>query len=119
MAEVRWTPGMTVAELERQAIFAALEHYHGNKTATANSLGVSVKTIDNKLARYKQDEQKAASLGEQARQDREDFIARCRGTVVKTADGHDTLASVNPEEPPAEPEPPQANPNPKKKAKRG
>ena len=42
-------PGLSLKEIEIQAIHAALEFHKGNKTAAAQQLGVSLKTLYNKL----------------------------------------------------------------------
>jgi DNA-binding NtrC family response regulator len=47
-------PGMTVDEVERQLILATLDRTNGNKTRAARMLGVSLKTLHNKLRRYRQ-----------------------------------------------------------------
>jgi DNA-binding NtrC family response regulator len=39
-------------EVERRHIMQALAHYEGNKSKTAASLGITVKTLYNKLERY-------------------------------------------------------------------
>lgn len=44
--------GMTLEELEKQAILNTLNEKDGNKTETAEQLGVSVKTLYNKLEKY-------------------------------------------------------------------
>jgi len=44
-------PGMTVDEAERQLIAITLAHTGGNKTKAAALLGISLKTLHNKLAR--------------------------------------------------------------------
>jgi transcriptional regulator with PAS, ATPase and Fis domain len=49
------TPGTTVDEAERQLIELTLEHTGGNKTRAAEMLGISLKTLHNKLNRMKQD----------------------------------------------------------------
>lgn len=36
-------------ELEKEHIIRALQHFSGNKTATANALGITLKTLYNKL----------------------------------------------------------------------
>ena len=41
---------MSLRDLEMQTIYATLEKFNGNKTATAQQLGVSLKTLYNKLA---------------------------------------------------------------------
>jgi DNA-binding NtrC family response regulator len=46
---------MQLDELEKAAIFAALERNGGNKTDTAQQLGISVKTLYNKLDKYQQE----------------------------------------------------------------
>jgi len=40
---------LTLREMEQRMIDAALERHHGNKTAAAQELGVSIKTLYNKL----------------------------------------------------------------------
>lgn len=44
--------GATVDEMERQLIFATLEKYGGNKEKTAEVLGLSSKTLYNRLRQY-------------------------------------------------------------------
>jgi DNA-binding NtrC family response regulator len=47
------TPGMTVDEAERQLIEMTLAHTRNNKTRAAEILGISLKTLHNKLQRFK------------------------------------------------------------------
>jgi len=47
--------GMTVGEAERQLIELTLAHTGDNKTRAAEILGVTVKTLHNKLKRFRQD----------------------------------------------------------------
>jgi DNA-binding NtrC family response regulator len=44
-------PGLTVDEAERQLIQLTLAHTGGNKTKAAGMLGISLKTLHNKLTR--------------------------------------------------------------------
>ncbi len=46
---VALAPGMTVEEAERRLIVLTLEHTRGNRTRAAESLGISLKTLHNKL----------------------------------------------------------------------
>jgi DNA-binding NtrC family response regulator len=48
-------PGITVDEAERQLIDVTLQHTGGNKTRAAEMLGISLKTLHNKLNRMKDD----------------------------------------------------------------
>ena len=52
-------PGMTVDEAEEKLIFATLDAAGGNKTRAAEMLGISLKTLHNKLNRFKDDATKA------------------------------------------------------------
>ena len=48
-----WTPGRTLDDIERGVILEALEYHSGNRTHTARSLGISIRTLRNKLADYR------------------------------------------------------------------
>jgi DNA-binding NtrC family response regulator len=55
MQSVGLTPGMTVDEAERKLIELTLAHTRDNKTRAAEILGVTVKTLHNKLKRFRQE----------------------------------------------------------------
>src|SRR6478672_3523029 len=44
--------GRTVADVERELILETLKHCHGNRTHAANILGISIRTLRNKLHEY-------------------------------------------------------------------
>jgi DNA-binding NtrC family response regulator len=46
--------GLTVAHVERQLILGTLDHVHGNRTHAARILGISIRTLRNKLHEYSQ-----------------------------------------------------------------
>jgi DNA-binding NtrC family response regulator len=46
--------GTSIADVERQLIMATLEHHDGNKKKAADVLGVSLKTLYNRLNSYKE-----------------------------------------------------------------
>jgi two-component system response regulator FlrC len=48
-----WKPGRTLDEIERNVILEALKHHDGNRTHTAKALGISIRTLRNKLAEYR------------------------------------------------------------------
>ena len=50
------TPGTTVDEAERRLILLTLDHTRNNKTRAAEILGISLKTLHNKLNRMKDEE---------------------------------------------------------------
>jgi len=54
--EVTLRPGVTVEEAERQLILMTLKHTGGNRARCAELLGLSVKTLFNKLKQYNEPE---------------------------------------------------------------
>ena len=51
------TVGRTVADVERDLILETLKHCLGNRTHAANILGISIRTLRNKLNEYADDGQ--------------------------------------------------------------
>ena len=47
--------GRTVAEVEQSLILQTLDHCLGNRTHAANILGISIRTLRNKLKAYTED----------------------------------------------------------------
>lgn len=47
-----FTPQMKLDDVERSHILRSLDFHQGNKTKTAHSLGITIKTLYNKLQRY-------------------------------------------------------------------
>ena len=46
---------ITISEMERRMIFATLEDLGGNRTRAAERLGISIRTLRNKLREYRGD----------------------------------------------------------------
>lgn len=78
-----WSPGTTLEIVEEQIIKRALAHYNGNKTITASSLGIAVRTLENKLEKYEAQEKEDKRIAEEEKFKRDDFLARCRGKRVE------------------------------------
>lgn len=47
--------GRTIADVERDMIINTLDHVLGNRTHAANILGISIRTLRNKLAQYREE----------------------------------------------------------------
>ncbi len=56
VGEITLRPGVTVEEAERQLIVMTLKHTDGNRARAAELLGLSVKTLFNKLKQYNEPE---------------------------------------------------------------
>jgi two-component system response regulator FlrC len=52
-ASLGWMPGTTLNDIERNVILDALKYHSGNRTHTAKALGISIRTLRNKLAEYR------------------------------------------------------------------
>lgn len=76
---LNWNPGMTIESMEKEAILQALRFYRGNKTATANALGIAIRTLDNKLAQYEIDDKKQKEIDANGKIKRDEFQRRARG----------------------------------------
>lgn len=50
-----WQPGIKLETIEREIYLTALKFYQGNKSAVADSLGVSSRTVDNKVKKFIED----------------------------------------------------------------
>ncbi len=48
-----WSPGKTLDDIERNVIIEALGYHQGNRTHTAKALGISIRTLRNKISDYK------------------------------------------------------------------
>ena len=51
--KANWAPGRTLDDIERNVIIEALQYHNGNRTHTARALGISIRTLRNKLADYR------------------------------------------------------------------
>lgn len=48
--------GRSIADVEKDLIMSTLEHYEGDKSVTASTLGISLKTLYNRLKQYEKEE---------------------------------------------------------------
>ena len=48
----RWLVGSPISAVERDLVLETLAHTHGNRTVSARLLGVSVRTLRNRIAQY-------------------------------------------------------------------
>ena len=48
----RWLVGSPISAVERDLVLETLAHTHGNRTVAARLLGVSVRTLRNKITEY-------------------------------------------------------------------
>lgn len=60
MAEVKWSPGQSLGDLERRVIKSALAHFK-NRDECAVSLGISRRTLDTRISELRVDDSSVAS----------------------------------------------------------
>lgn len=78
-----WTPGMSLDDVEKEAIMLALKYNHGNKTHTASALGIAYRTLDDKLKRYKDKEDEIRKISEERKIKRNELLRTERGLPVE------------------------------------
>jgi hypothetical protein len=76
---VEWQPGMTLESVEKEVILAAFRHFRGNKTMTARSLNIAIRTLDNKLDLYKEATKAMEEQSAREYNEREEFLKAQRG----------------------------------------
>ena len=64
-----WQVGMTLEDMEKEVIEKSLRFYSGNKTHTANALGIAIRTLDAKLEKFGIDRKLVKEEVQKERQD--------------------------------------------------
>lgn len=82
---ITWTPGVSLASIEKQVILAAFRFYRGNKTTTSTALGISIRTLDNKLEKYEADGKADKEKEQTHARKQSDYLARARGNLGGTS----------------------------------
>ncbi len=102
---ISWSPGVTLADIERQVILKALQFYRNNKTATSIALGISIRTLDTRIELYAQEDMEQKINAGRRQTEREIQLARARGIHPHQYDTNDgpvdsvgNLATVSPTE---------------------
>jgi len=76
--QVFWSPGMTLEGLSDQVIEKAFQFYNQNKTVTAQSLGITVRTLENRMEKYAAKKQAFADAAAKEKITMEEFSRRQR-----------------------------------------
>lgn len=75
----------TLEQIEKQVILIRFRMYRGNKTQTAISLGINVRTLERKLEDYENDDAKQREAQSRDAAEREYQLNRSRGIVGQPA----------------------------------
>lgn len=76
---ITWSPGMTLSSMEKMIILEAFKFFRFNKTATSSSLGIAIRTLDNKLDQYNQEAEIEKQRSEEYERNRSELLKRARG----------------------------------------
>lgn len=82
MTDISCMPDMTLDDIERMVITSRLNFMGGNRNRTADSLGIAVKTLFNKLERYELEDMARSKQAEERRAANQEYLARARGLAV-------------------------------------
>lgn len=80
-----WTPGITLAAIEKQVILNAFRFYRGHYATCAVALGIAEKTLRTKLKEYEDDDQRIKAAQDEERAERNRQLIRSRGLVGTNA----------------------------------
>lgn len=81
--DVRFYIGMTLEELEKQATLFAFKYFDSNKTRTSQSLGIAIRTLEERMKKY-DDNSKQIADSQRADQDRRNAdVQRERDTLAR------------------------------------
>lgn len=79
---ILWTPGTSLADVEKQVILKAMNYCRDKKPEAANMLKIKVRELEKKIELY-ENEQKIHDEKEKAeKQKRIDFNQKARGIVL-------------------------------------
>ena len=79
MNDVIFASSGTLEQIEKQVILIRYKSLRENKTQTAQSLGIAIRTLDAKLERYKEDDERNKSRDAANDEQRARELARYRG----------------------------------------
>lgn len=82
---INWSPGITLEGMEKQIIREAFRFYRGNKTQCSISLGISIRTLENKLEKYETEGKAQRESEDAAASERDEQLRRARGIVGRAA----------------------------------
>ena len=94
---VTWSPGMKLEFLEKQVIEQAMRFYQGRKVVVAEVLGITTRTLDNKLNKYEEENkagERERELTKQREQTERDYQRNGRPGSTPTGKSSNTSEGV-------------------------
>lgn len=91
--QVSWSPGVTLADIEKQVIFKALQFYRQDKVTVSNALGVTPRYLEKKLEAYENEALILQKQNEERQRKQEEFNQRARGIKCENQHGYRTVNS--------------------------
>lgn len=83
---INWSPGVTLEAVEQQVIEKAFIHYQRNKSVTARSLGIAVRTLESRISAYEQQRADESIAKVERKQERDFQLQRARGIIPPTSE---------------------------------
>lgn len=72
-------PGMKLEDVEKMHILQTYQFCRNNKKKTSECLGIALRTLDNKLEKYKKESDLEETRVDEEQRKREEFLRRSRG----------------------------------------
>jgi hypothetical protein len=78
---IPYSPSLTLEAVEKEVILRHYAFYHENKTQTAAALGITARTLYDKLEKYAEDEKEEEKRRAEKQRQTDEFIRRSRGSI--------------------------------------
>jgi hypothetical protein len=108
MEQINWSPGVTIEMVEKQVIQKAISFYRGNKTQCSIALGISIRTLDERLKKYEAEDKLRAEAIIAEGERRKVLLDRARG-IIHTPQGAVIQGAFSGAQPMAAPEAPKVD----------
>lgn len=81
---IAWSPGVSLASIEKQVILKALQFYHKDRVQTAQALRLPLETLEERLETYETEKREDERKLNEMRERESEFQMRSRGISMPT-----------------------------------
>ncbi len=86
--QIVWSPGVTLADIEKQVILKALQFYRNDKLTVSNALGLTPRALEKKVEQYENEAVVAQKAAEERQRLHDEYLMRARGIKCENPSGY-------------------------------
>lgn len=90
----KWYPGLTIESIEREAVTQAIKYFDGNQVSAARALGISERTIYNKIKAYEASD-KIHQVKEKGKTDERGLLLKLHRNQITAAEYNEKMGLSN------------------------